>query len=126
SGETVFIAHSDAEGILGRLFQSLFDRDATAVEWQSKSADLAAGVDHNVMLGEFQQEANLSDLSDTDYVQALYSQTYGRQATTTELENHLAQLNDGQLNRDWLAVEIASSDEAIAVIGNVIVEDGWV
>lgn len=58
--------------------------------------------------------------------QTLYSQTYGRQATTTELDNHLLQLNSGELNREWLAVEVASSDEAITVVGNVIVQDGWV
>lgn len=126
SGETVFIAHNTAEGILGRIFQSFFDRDATSAEWQSNLKSLADGVSADTILANFQSQANLSDLSDTDYVQALYSQTFGRQANTTELDNHLMQLNDGELNREWLAVEIVSSDEAITVIGNVIVEDGWV
>lgn len=126
SGETIFIAHSDAESILGRLFQSFFDRDATATEWESSLKFLADGVGADTILDGFQSQANLSGLSDTDYVHALYSQTLGRQVSATELDHHLSQMNDGQLNREWLAVEIASSDEAIAVIGNVILEDGWV
>jgi hypothetical protein len=38
----------------------------------------------------------------------------------------LPRLEKGQINREWLAVEIAGSAEAINLVGNVILHEGWI
>ena len=123
SGEKILIAHNQVESILGRLFQTFFDRDATIDEWQSKREDISSNVKPDIILDWFQNNANLDGLNNTDYIHTLYSQTLGRQATESEFAHHQSQLENGELTRKWLAVEIANSDEAISTVGNVMLLD---
>ncbi len=126
NGETVVFAHNSTEAILARLFHSFFNRDATAAEWQLGREALAAQVSPDIILDWFQQKAGLGDLSNTDYLQTIFTQTLGRQATETELNEQLLRLEKGQINREWLAVEIAGSTEAINLVGNVMLHEGWI
>ena len=126
SGETVIVAHNAAEATLARLVHSFFDRDATPEEWQLGQEALVHA-DFAVILDWFQQHADLNDLSHTDYVQAIYTQTLGREATETELNQQLARLENDQITRGDLAYQIAGSQEAaLHLIGSVMLHDGWV
>ena len=49
-----------------------------------------------------------------------------RQATTAELTPLVNKLEQQLITRDWLAVDIAASSEAITAIGTVMQFDGWV
>ena len=124
NGENILLAHNQVEDILGRLFQTFFDRDATIEEWQLGHEALANNINSDVILNWFQNHANLNTLNDADYIQALYSQTFGRTATETELNLQQLRLENGEITRDWLAVDIAGSDEAITTIGNVLFVEG--
>nr|MBA3755752.1 DUF4214 domain-containing protein [Nitrosomonas sp.] len=127
SGETTVIAHNQTEDILARLVHSFFDRDATPEEWQLGWEALDAQVSHRSILDWFQQHAGLDDLSNTDYVQTIYTQTLGRSATNDELDQQLSRLDSNQVDREWLAVEIAQSSEAaIHLVGSVMLQEGWV
>ena len=120
SGENVLLAHNQVEGILGRLFQTFFDRDATIDEWQLGRKALADHINPEIILGWFQSNSGLNGMNDTDYIQALYSQTLGRPATETELNQQQLRLENGEISREWLAVDIANSDEALSIVGSVI------
>ncbi|MBX3628615.1 MAG: DUF4347 domain-containing protein [Nitrosomonas sp.] len=124
SGENILLAHNQVEGILGRLFQTFFDRDATIDEWQLGRGALTHGIDPDIILDWFQTRADLNTLNDTDYIQALYMQTFGRTATETELHTQQSRLENDKITREWLAVDIAGSDEAITTIGSVLLLDG--
>ncbi|MDZ4106581.1 MAG: DUF4214 domain-containing protein [Nitrosomonas sp.] len=127
NNETVVIAHNQTEGILARLVHSFFNRDATAAEWQLGRETLQQPYDPDAILDWFQQRAGLQDLSDTDYVQTIYTQTLGRSATGDELDLQLSRLESNQVDRNWLPVEIAQSSEAVThLIGSVLLQDGWV
>ena len=65
SGESVFIGSSVAEGILGRIFQSFFERDATIAEWQLGNEALNTNISPDIILDWFQDRAGLNNLSDT-------------------------------------------------------------
>jgi Ca2+-binding RTX toxin-like protein len=126
SGETVIVAHSAVEAILARLVHSFFDRDATPEEWQLGQEALAH-TDFDAILDWFQQHAELNGLSNTDYVQTIYTQTLGREATESELTQQLARLENDQITHGDLAYEIADSQEAAShLIGSVMLHDGWV
>ncbi|SFD94603.1 DUF4214 domain-containing protein [Nitrosomonas sp. Nm166] len=125
--ETVAIAHDQIEAILARLVHSFFNRDATVEEWQSGREALSAQVSHDAILDWFQQRAGLNALSNTDYVQTMYTRTLGRSATGEELSQQLSRLDSHQIDREWLAVEIAQSAEATAyLVGNVMLQEGWI
>ncbi len=127
NNETVVIAHNQTEGILARLVHSFFNRDATAAEWQLGRETLQQPYDPDAILDWFQQRAGLQDLSDTDYVQTIYTQTLGRSATGDELDLQLSRLESNQVDRNWLPVEIAQSSEAVThLIGSVLLQEGWV
>ncbi|WP_350115236.1 DUF4214 domain-containing protein [Nitrosomonas sp.] len=124
--ETVVIAHNQAEGILARLVHSFFNRDATVEELQSGQKALEDQISHDSILDWLQQHAGLQNLSDTDYVQTIYTRTLGRSATGDELNLQLSRLESHQVDRSWLAVEIAQSDEAAThLVGSVLLQDGW-
>jgi predicted transcriptional regulator len=124
SGENILLAHNRVEGILGRLFQTFFDRDATIEEWQLGHEALAGNINPDVILDWFQARASLGAFSDAEYIQALYTHTLGRTATETELQAQLFRLENNAITRNWLAVDLASSDEAITTIGSVLLLDG--
>ncbi|MCB1985260.1 MAG: DUF4214 domain-containing protein [Nitrosomonas sp.] len=126
SGENVLLAHNQVEGILGRLFQTFFDRDATIGEWQLGRSAIADHINPEIILDWFQNNSSLNDLGNTDYIQALYSQTLGRSATEAELNQQQLRLENGEITREWLAVDIANSNEAVAIIGSVLLLDGGV
>ena len=70
---------------------------------------------------------SLVNLSNTDYVQTIYTQTLGRSATNDELDKQLSRLDSNQVDREWLAVEIAQNTEAaIHLVGSFMLQDGWV
>ncbi len=124
NGETVVIAHDATEGILGRLFQSFFDRNATIAEWQLGREALQAQISPDTILDWFQQRAGLDALSDTEYVQTIYSRTLERSATDDELSLQMSRLANNEVERKWLAVEIAQSNEAtISLVGNVMLQE---
>lgn len=127
SGETVVIAHNQTEAILGRLFHSFFNRDATSAEWQLGRLVLADQLASGDVLNWFQQNSSLNDLSDTNYVQTIFTQTLGRQASDNELNFYLSRLENNLIDRGWLAVVIANSSEAAThLVGSVILHEGWV
>ncbi len=124
NGETVVIAHDATEGILGRLFQSFFDRNATIAEWQLGREALQAQISPDTILDWFQQRAGLDALSDTEYVQTIYSRTLERSATDDELSLQMSRLANNEVERKWLAVEIAQSNEAtISLVGSVMLQE---
>ncbi|SFK43952.1 protein of unknown function [Nitrosomonas aestuarii] len=126
SGENVLLAHNQTESILGRLFQTFFNRDATIDEWQLGREAIASKMNSNVILDWFQSNANLRDLNDANYIQILYNQTLGRQATESEFAHYQTQLGSGDISREWLAVDIANSGEAISTIGSVLLLEGGI
>lgn len=105
---------------------SLLNRGATLEEWQAGRQALADNVEVQAFFNWFQDRTDLDQLSDSEYIQTLFQNTLQRSATTDEVNGYLAQLNNGSLNRDWLAVAIAQSEEAIAIIGSVIELDGGI
>ncbi|SNX59129.1 protein of unknown function [Nitrosomonas ureae] len=127
NGESVVIAHNATEGILGRLFHGFFDRDATMAEWQLGREALQDQIDPDTILDWFQQRADLDALTDADYVQTIYSRTLDRSATDDELSLQMSRLANGQIERKWLAVEIAQGSEAAThLIGSVMLQEGWI
>ena len=124
SGETVILTHNENEGILARIVHTFLDRNASIEEWQAGHEALADSAEAQVFFDWFHDRTNFDQLNDSEYIQTLFQNTLQRAATTDEINDYLAQLNDGSLNRDWLAVDIAQSEEAIAVIGSVIALDG--
>ncbi len=127
SGETVLFAHNPTEAVLGRLAHSFFNRDATVEEWQQGREILDAQIDPQIILNWFRQNSGMNDLSDTDYVQTLFVQTLGRQASDNELNFYLNRLESDQVDRDQLAVVIANSQEAAVYLsGSVILQENWV
>ncbi|HNP52813.1 MAG TPA: DUF4214 domain-containing protein, partial [Nitrosomonas nitrosa] len=127
SGDTVILAHNVTEGILGRLFHTLLGRDATSAEWQLGREALASEVNPDIILDWFQQKAGLDALSNSDYIQTIFSQSFGRQATEAELNAQLLRLENNQISREWLAVEVAQTTEAeIHLVGSVMLQEGWV
>ena len=127
SGDTVILAHNVTEGILGRLFHTFLGRDATSTEWQLGRKALASEVDPDIILYWFQQRAGLDALSNSDYIQTIFSQSFGRQATEAELNAQLLRLENNQISREWLAVEMAQTTEAeIHLVGSVMLQEGWV
>ncbi len=127
SGETVLIAHNQIDAILGRLFHSFFNRDATSAEWQLWQLVPADQLDPEDVLDWFQQNSNLDDLSDTNYVQTIFTQTLGRQASGSEFSFYLNRLENNLIDRGWLAVAVAESSEAaIHLAGSVMLHEGWV
>ncbi|MDV6346590.1 DUF4214 domain-containing protein [Nitrosomonas sp. Is35] len=125
--ETVVIAHNQTEGILARLVHSFFNRDATIAEWQLGFETLQQPYDADAILDWFQQNAGLQELSDTDYIRTVYNHTLNRPATDSELSAQLARLESNAIDRNWLTVEIAQSDEAAAhLVGSVMLHEGWI
>jgi Ca2+-binding RTX toxin-like protein len=127
NGQTLALAHNSAEGVLGRLVHTFLNRDATADEWRAGTDALKQNVDPETIFRWFQSHATgLAQLNDKDYVQALYSNTFHRTATDAELGGHLVNLANGGIDRNWLAVDLAKTEEAVIMIGSVLVMDGWV
>ncbi|SEN22018.1 DUF4347 domain-containing protein [Nitrosomonas marina] len=126
SGEKILLAYNRAESVLGRLFQTFFDRNATVEEWQLGHEALDNNVNPDVILDWFQNHTDLNTLNDTDYLQALYKHTYSRAATETELSQQQIRLENGETTRDWLAVDIASSNEAAITVGSVLLLYGGI
>ena len=125
--DTIAIAHDQIEGILGRLVHTFFDRNASVEEWQLGRDALAQHIAPDDILNWFQDHAGLTQLSDSDYIQTLYQNTFNRAATASEQNDYLTQLQNGSLDRSWLAVDLAQSQEAVTIIGSqVVVMDGWV
>lgn len=127
SGETTVIAHDPVEAILARLAHSFFGRDATAAEWQLGRETLQQPYDADAILDWFQQRAGLRELSDTGYIETIYNHTLGRAVTDDELSMQLARLENNEIDRNWLTVEIAQSEEAAAhLTGSVMLLEGWI
>ena len=107
-----------ASGEAGSAFVTAF---AAATDYQ------AGHLSADVVFAWFQaHNSSLAKMDNTTYVQTLYQNTYGRQANTTELNGHLAELQNNTLDRNGLAVKLAASSEAITAIGTVMQFDGWV
>ncbi len=125
--ETVVIAHNQVEAILARLVHSFFNRGASIAEWQVGLEALHQPYDANAILDWFQQHADLQALSDTDYIQTIYNHTLGRSATDDELSQQLVRLESHAIDRSWLTVEVAQSNEAAThLVGSVMLHEGWV
>jgi hypothetical protein len=127
NGDTLVLAHNTVEGIIGRLYQAFLGRNATAEEWQAERAYIYSDqADAADLLARFQQQANSANLDDADYIQLLHQNSLGRQATSDEMADYQAKLDDGSLDRGWLAVDLVASDEAATAITGVMVVEGWV
>ncbi|MDI1292245.1 MAG: DUF4214 domain-containing protein [Methylobacter sp.] len=125
SGETVVLAHNSTAGVLGRLVHTFFKSDATVNEWQQGLQALQDNVAPNTILNWFQDRANLQGLNNNDYIQTLHQNTFNRAASLEELSRYQQQLDQGTLDRSGLAVELATSTEAIATVGTVMQFEGW-
>lgn len=96
-------------------------------EWQLGREALQDQIDPDTILDWFQQRADLDALTDADYVQTIYSRTLNRSATDDELSVQMSRLANGQIERKWLAVEIAQGGEAAThLIGSVMLQEGWI
>ena len=131
SQEVVILARDRVEGILARMVQVYLNRDATAAEWKLGTkavADYYAGLLQPQEVFDWFNARNtaLAKMDNATYVQTLYQNAYGRQATTAELTPLVNKLEKQLITRDWLAVDIAASSEAITAIGTVMQFDGWV
>ncbi|MEO5344363.1 MAG: DUF4214 domain-containing protein [Gammaproteobacteria bacterium SHHR-1] len=127
NGDTLVLAHNGVEAIIARLYQGFLGRNATEAEWSAERAYIHSDqADANDLLARFQQQANTANLDDAGYIQQLIQNTLGRAATTAELSTYQTKLTDGSLDRGWLAVELAASEEAAAAITGVMQFDGWV
>ncbi|MBN2701982.1 MAG: DUF4214 domain-containing protein, partial [Methylothermaceae bacterium] len=126
-GDTVVLAHDSTEAALGRLVHTFFGRSATSDEWQmGREALQNPGITDEQILNWFQNQTDFASLNDGEYVQTLYQNTLGRDASVEEVHNYQVQLEAGVLDRNGLAVDLAQSDEALATIGSVMEFDGWV
>lgn len=131
-GKDVFFAHNAVEGIVARLFHTFLNRDVSISEWplvqEAVSAWSAGRLSSEAILSWFHAgNTALMALGNEQYIQAVYAHTLNRAASSAELSVGLAALQGGgSAARDALAVQLASSDEAITTIGTVMVFDGWV
>ena len=131
-GKDVFFAHNAVEGIVARLFHTFLNRDVFISEWplvqEAVSAWFAGRLSSEAILSWFHAgNTALMALGDEQYLQALYAHTLNRTASSAELSVGLATLQAGDSSaRDILAVQLASSNEAVTTIGTVMVFDGWV
>ncbi len=111
---------------MARLVNTFLNRDVSIEEWQIGRQALLDNVEAQVFFDWFQEQSDLNQLGDSDYIQTLIQNTLQRPATTEEISGYLLQLEEGTFSRDGVAVDIASSEEAITVIGSVIEIDGGV
>ena len=81
---------------------------------------------YQTILDAFHHQAGLQELTDGQYIQTLYQNTFRREANNDELNGYLMRLQNGDLDRDCLAIDLANSEEAFMTIGNVILFDHWV
>ncbi|WP_348943784.1 putative Ig domain-containing protein [Chitinibacter sp. FCG-7] len=130
SQQTVVLARNGIEATLARLVQVYLNRDASMTEWQEGTQAVAAYqagsmTAEKIFAWFHSQNPGLAALGNAAYVQTLYQNTLGRAATQGEQNAHVQQLEQQTLNRDWLAVEIANSAEAIKTIGSVVQFEGW-
>lgn len=131
-GSDVFFADNAVEGVVARLFHTFLNRDVSISEWplvqNAVSAWFAGRLSSEAILSWFHAgNTALMALGDEAYLQAVYAHTLHRAASSAELSVGLAALQAGGSSaRDALAVQLASSDEAITKIGTVMVFDGWV
>ncbi|MCX7086886.1 MAG: DUF4214 domain-containing protein, partial [Methylococcales bacterium] len=126
SGETVVLAHNATEGNLARLVHTFLNRNASVDEWQLGKQALQEHIAPNTIFDWFQDRANLQSVSDHDYVQTLYENTFHKEAGIEEQNRYQQQLDSGILDRNGLAIELASSAEAIAVTGGVMNFEDWI
>ncbi len=127
SGETVAIAHNPIESTMARLFHSFFNRDITPAEWRLGQQALEGQMDPEKILEWFEQSASLGELSDLDYIQTIYNRTLGRSADGAELTLQLFRLDGDQVDRKWLAAEIAQTPEAeVYLLGSVMLQQAWI
>ena len=124
SGDRVVVAETRDDALLARLVNTMLNRDVTLDEWKlgpQAMDDYYVGLETvDSIFAWFHARSDIETLNNSDYVQRLYSNTYGRTATGEELALQLARLSSGNVDRDWLAVEVAASDEAVQLIGTVI------
>ncbi|MGZ3183717.1 MAG: DUF4214 domain-containing protein [Telluria sp.] len=111
SGKALVFANDSNQAAISTLFQSTFGRTATSTElttWFNKAAagesltDIAAELARTT---EFQ--THTSTLSDTDFVNALYQQTFGRAAEDAGLAYWLNALQTGGATRAQLTASFA-------------------
>lgn len=110
-----------------KFIHGCFNQAATVDEWQLGLEALDAQVSFDRILNWFKQNTARNDLSNTEYVQTIYTQTLGRDAAEAELNQQLARLDSNEVSHEWLAYEIAESSEAaIHLVGSVMLQEGWV
>lgn len=127
SGESVVFAHNPLEGTVARLVHSFFNRDVTADEWRLGIDAMNHQVSFGDILAWFKDHANMQNLSNSDYVNAIYRNTLGRDASIEELSANLSRLDASAVTRESFAAEIANSDEASThLIGSVLLHEGWI
>ncbi|MDT8406034.1 MAG: hypothetical protein RQ715_02180 [Methylococcales bacterium] len=126
-GDSTLLARNAVEGVLGRLVQTYLNRDASVEEWQLGLELVQDPANYRPILDWFNDQAqDLNSLDNAGFIQAVFQNTLGRNANTDERDGLLDRLNNGDLDRDGLAIELAAGDEAIAAVGSVLQFDGWV
>jgi len=127
SGESVVFAHNPLEGTVARLVHSFFNRDVTADEWRLGIDAMNHQVSFDDILAWFKDHANMQNLSNAEYINTIYHNTLGRDASIEELSANLSRLDASAVTRESLAAEIAQSDEASThLIGSVMLHEGWI
>lgn len=75
----------------------------------------------------FKQHSALNNLSNTDYIQAIYQNTFGELPTAEVLSQNLLRLDGNTIGREALATEMASSSDATTHLANTIfLHEGWI
>lgn len=125
SGEQVLLAHTAQEAMLGHLAQTLFNRSASQSEWQHYTQLLQQGTAPDMLLNELQQQAQLDSLSAYDYVQTLYQNTLGT-VDSSVCAQYQALLEQGVVDRNAVAVEIANLQDANHAQPSVLTFEHWI
>ncbi len=127
SGESVVLAHNLLEGTVARLVHSFFNRDVTPDEWRLGIDAMNQQVSFDDILAWFKDHANMQNLANSEYINTIYHNTLGRDASTEELSANLSRLDTNTVTRESFAAEIAQSDEASThLIGSVMLHEGWI
>lgn len=127
---SIAIAANEEDAQALRLYQTLFDRSADqsgAEFWVDELGEDASIVDiANAFLGTEEAQAEFADMSDAEFVNALYQNAFDRAGDPDGLVYWTNAIASGDASRADVAVQFVASAEAGSVIDNVVILDGLV
>ncbi|POG06237.1 hemolysin [Pseudomonas putida] len=114
NGDTVALAHSEAEATVLRMYEGLLGRDVDANGAQNYASELAAGTSLQDLANSFLNSAEFSNTVSAVDINELYQALLGRDAEEAGLSNWQAELAKGVSLTD-IAAAISTSAEAQAL-----------